>query len=224
VNARDRGDATTLVVNELYASVQGEGTRAGRPCTFVRLTGCGLRCSWCDTEYAFHEGERKTLDDVLAFVRARPIPLVQLTGGEPLEQPAAFELIRRLVSLGYEVVIETGGHVDTSGVDARAVCVVDVKCPGSAMEKRNLWSNLSRLRPQDEVKFVVRDRTDFDYALGKIREHALDEKGVPLLFSPVHGVLAAATLAQWLVEEGPRNARLNLQQHKYIWPEAARGV
>jgi len=219
---RDKGDSSALVVNELYASVQGEGTRAGRPCTFVRLTGCGLRCSWCDTEYAFHEGERKTLDEVVAFVRAQGLPLVQLTGGEPLEQPGAFELIRRLEDEGFEVVIETGGHVDTSRVDPRAVLVIDVKCPGSGMEKRNLWSNFERLRPHDEIKFVVKDRADFDYALRAIEERSLDRN--VLLFSPVHGVLDPKDLAAWLVAARLENSRLNLQQHKYIWPAAERGV
>jgi 7-carboxy-7-deazaguanine synthase len=221
---RDKGSNEQLVVNELYASVQGEGTRAGRPCAFVRLTGCGLRCSWCDTEYAFHEGERRSMDDVLAFVRSKKLPMVQLTGGEPLEQPGAFELIRRLADEGFEVVIETGGHVPTERVDPRAVLVLDVKCPGSAMEKKNHWPNLARLRAKDEVKFVVADRADFDYALAKVREHRLEEPGCALLFSPVHGVLDPATLSSWLVEQGPKNARLNLQLHKYVWPAAERGV
>jgi 7-carboxy-7-deazaguanine synthase len=220
--SRDKGNEAELVVNELYTSVQGEGTRAGRPCTFVRLTGCGLRCSWCDTEYAFHEGERRSLADVVAYVRAKKLPMVQLTGGEPLEQPGAFDLIRRLADEGFEVVIETGGHVDTSRVDPRAVVVLDVKCPGSAMEKRNLWANLARLRAQDEVKFVVKDRADYDYALDVVKKHGLEKNA--LLFSPVHGVLDPKDLAGWLVESGPRNSRLNLQQHKYIWPAAERGV
>jgi len=219
---RDKGDTATLVVNELYASVQGEGTRAGRPCTFVRLTGCGLRCEWCDTEYAFHEGERQSLDDVLEFVRGRRIPLVQLTGGEPLEQPAAFDLIRRLCDEGYEVVIETGGHVDTTPVDPRAVLVLDVKCPGSGMEKKNHWPNLARLRVQDEIKFVLKDRADFEYALRIIKERALTEN--VLLFSPVHGVLHPRDLVIWMLDTPLPNARLNLQQHKYIWPAAERGV
>jgi 7-carboxy-7-deazaguanine synthase len=213
---------TTLVVNELYASVQGEGTRAGRPCTFVRLTGCGLRCSWCDTEYAFHGGNERPLDEVLAFVREKKIPLVQLTGGEPLEQPGAFELIRRLEDEGFEVVIETGGHVDTTPVDPRAVLVLDVKCPGSRMAKKNHWENLARLRPHDEIKFVIKDRADFDYALAVIRDRRLDEN--VLLFSPVHGELAPSTLVEWMLEAPLAKARLNLQQHKYVWPAAERGV
>lgn len=221
---RDKGDSTELVVNELYASVQGEGTRAGRPCTFVRLTGCGLRCSWCDTEYAFHEGERRTLESVVAYVREQKLPMVQLTGGEPLEQPGAFDLIRALADEGFEVVVETGGHIDTASVDPRAVLVLDVKCPGSGMEKKNLWPNLARLRKQDEVKFVVEDRADFDYSLRAIDEHGLAKGGNALLFSPVHGALDPALLATWLVAARVPGARLNLQQHKYIWPAAERGV
>jgi 7-carboxy-7-deazaguanine synthase len=220
--SRDKGDLTSLVVNELYTSVQGEGSRAGRPCSFVRLTGCGLRCSWCDTEYAFQEGTRRSLEDVLSWVQAKAIPMVQLTGGEPLEQPAAFELIRRLADLGFEVVIETGGHVDTTPVDARAVVVLDVKCPASGMEKKNLWENLGRLRPQDEIKFVVQDRADFDYALRVTLDHRLEKN--TLLFSPVHGVLDPKDLIEWMLERPLAKARLNLQQHKYIWPAALRGV
>jgi 7-carboxy-7-deazaguanine synthase len=221
---RDLGTATELVVNELFTSVQGEGTRAGRPCSFVRLTGCGLRCSWCDTEYAFHEGHRKNTAEVLDWVRSTRLPLVQVTGGEPLEQPGAFELIRRLCDEGLEVLIETGGHVDTSSVDPRAVVILDVKCPGSGMMKRNLRSNLDRVRAGDEVKFVVLDRADFDFALDVVREHRLDERGCALLFSPVHGKLAPRDLVAWLLERGPARARLNLQVHKYVWPDVERGV
>jgi 7-carboxy-7-deazaguanine synthase len=221
---RDLGTIQELVVNELFLSVQGEGTRAGRPCAFVRLTGCGLRCSWCDTEYAFYEGKRRPLEDVLAWVRSTGAPLVQVTGGEPLEQPGAFELIRRLGDEGFEVLIETGGHVDTTGVDERAVVVLDLKCPGSAMAKRNLWSNLDRLRARDEVKFVVADRADFDWSVAAIRDHGLDARGNALLFSPVHGKLAPRDLVEWLLASGLRHARLNLQLHKVVWPDVERGV
>jgi 7-carboxy-7-deazaguanine synthase len=222
--ARDRGDPHTLVVNELYVSVQGEGTRAGRPCVFVRLTGCGLRCSWCDTEYAFHEGARRSVEDVVAEVGRHGIDLVLLTGGEPLEQPGCFELARRLCDAGHEVTVETGGHVDTSPLDVRVVRIIDVKCPGSGMSKRNRWQELAVLRPQDEVKFVVKDRADVDYAREVVAEHHLVDKGCALLFSPVHGVLDPATLSAWLLERPIPHARLNLQLHKLIWPAARRGV
>lgn len=221
---RDFGDAETLVVNELYVSVQGEGTRAGRPCVFVRLTGCGLRCSWCDTEYAFYEGGRRPVDEVAAEVRGHGIELVLLTGGEPLEQPGCFTLARRLADAGHEVTVETGGHIDSSALDVRVVRIIDVKCPASGMSTRNRWEELGRLRSTDEVKFVLKDRADFDYARRVIEEHRLNDKGCVLLFSPVHGALDAATLSTWLLERPLRHARLNLQLHKVIWPAATRGV
>ncbi|MCO5166946.1 MAG: 7-carboxy-7-deazaguanine synthase QueE [Planctomycetes bacterium] len=221
---RDKGDVETLVVNEVYASVQGEGTRAGRPCAFVRLTGCGLRCTWCDTAYAFHEGARRTVDEVVAEVRAFGLDLVLLTGGEPLEQPGCLTLAARLCDAGLEVTVETGGHVDAAPLDPRVARILDVKCPGSGMERRNHWPNLSRLRPTDEVKFVVADRRDVDYALAVIREHGLVERGCALLFSPVHGALDPAVLSGWLVAARVPRARLNLQLHKLVWPAATRGV
>lgn len=222
--ARDRGTDELLVVNEVYASVQGEGTRAGRPCVFVRLTGCGLRCAWCDTAYAFHEGARRTVDDVVQDVVARGIDLVLLTGGEPLEQPACLPLAARLCDAGLEVTVETGGHVDTAPLDPRVARIVDVKCPQSGMSQRSRLQDLSRLRAQDEVKFVVQDRADVDYALDVIASHGLSQRGCALLFSPVHGVLDPAQLAGWLVEHPVRGARLNLQLHKLVWPAATRGV
>jgi 7-carboxy-7-deazaguanine synthase len=222
--ARDRGDDDTLVLNELYTSLQGEGTRAGRPCVFVRLTGCGLRCSWCDTSYAFHAGERAPVAEVVRRVRAAGIPLVLLTGGEPLEQPGCFALARALCDTGLEVTVETGGHVDTAPLDERAVRIVDVKLPGSGMAARNLDSNLTRLRPQDELKLVVRDRADMEAAWEVIDRHGLAGRGCPLLFSPVHGALAADTLASWLLERPLPTARLNLQLHKVVWPGRDRGV
>lgn len=222
--SRDTGDRETLVVNELFASIQGEGTRAGRPCGFVRLTGCGLRCSWCDTAYAFHEGERRSLDEVVEQVRAWGLDLVLLTGGEPLEQPGCFALATRLCDLGLEVLVETGGHVDATALDPRVVRIVDVKCPGSGMSKRNRLGDLARLRPQDEVKFVVADREDFDFAREVIARHGLAARGCALLFSPVHGRLDPAELSAWLVAEPLPRARLNLQLHKIVWPAATRGV
>lgn len=222
--ARDKGDSDSLVVNEVYASVQGEGTRAGRPCVFVRLTGCGLRCAWCDTAYAFHEGARRTVAEVVDDVRGRGIDLVLLTGGEPLEQPGCLTLATRLCDAGLEVTIETGGHVDTAPLDPRVVRIVDVKCPASGMSKRNRLEDLALLRPTDEVKFVVADEADLDFARAVVAEHRLVEKGCALLFSPVHGVLDPAALSTWLVERPLPRARLSLQLHKYVWPAATRGV
>ena len=221
---RDFGDEHTLVVHELYTSLQGEGTRAGLPCVFVRLTGCGLRCRWCDTEYAFEGGGRRPVADVAAEVVATGVPLVLLTGGEPLEQPGCLTLAAALCDAGLEVTVETGGHVDTAPLDPRVVRILDVKCPGSKMAKRNHLPNLALLRATDEVKFVVADRADFDFAVGLAREHGLEAIGCTLLFSPVQGELDPATLSAWLLEAGLRRARLNLQLHKVIWPNRDRGV
>lgn len=221
---RDRGDPDHVVVNELYASVQGEGTRAGRPCVFVRLTGCGLRCRWCDTAYAFEEGARRPLAEVVREVVALGLPLVLLTGGEPLEQPGCAPLARALCEAGLEVLVETGGHVSTGGLDPRVVRILDVKCPGSGMARRNRPEELALLRPGDEVKFVLADRADLEFAREVIDRHGLDEVGCALLFSPVHGELDPATLSGWLLERPLRHARLNLQLHKLIWPGADRGV
>ena len=221
---RDRGSETELVVNELYASVQGEGTRAGQPCMFVRLTGCGLRCRWCDTAYAFYEGQRRPLDEVVSEVLASGIEFVLLTGGEPLEQPGCLALAKALCDAGRTVAVETGGHVDTSALDPRVTRILDVKCPGSKMAKRNRPEELAALRPTDEVKFVVADRADFDFAGEVVARHRLAELGCALLFSPVHGELPPAELATWLLEDPLPTARLNLQLHKLIWPRAERGV
>jgi 7-carboxy-7-deazaguanine synthase len=221
---RDFGSQDELVVHELYTSLQGEGTRAGLPCVFVRLTGCGLRCTWCDTEYAFEGGTRRPVAEVVAEVVASGVPLVLLTGGEPLEQPGCLPLARALCDAGLEVTVETGGHVDTGPLDPRAARILDVKCPGSGMAKRNRLENLALIRAQDEVKFVVADRADFDFALALAREHGLDERGCALLFSPVHGSLQAAELSAWLVDAKLPGARLNLQLHKVIWPDRDRGV
>ena len=222
--ARDRGSEDEVVLNELYASVQGEGTRAGRPCVFVRLTGCGLRCSWCDTAYAFDEGARRALPEVVQAVAEFGVPLVLLTGGEPLEQPGCLPLAAALCDAGHEVLIETGGHVDTAPLDPRVIRVLDVKCPASGMHARNLPGNSAALRAEDEVKFVVADEGDLLYALEWIREHDLDAVGCALLFSPVHGQLAPDVVSDFLVASGLRHARLNLQLHKYVWPAAQRGV
>ncbi|MBL4845665.1 MAG: radical SAM protein [Planctomycetes bacterium] len=225
--ARDFGTREEVVLNELYTSVQGEGTRAGRACVFVRLTGCKLRCAWCDTSYAFTEGQRRPVSELIAEVLATQIPLVLLTGGDPLEQPGCLPLAHALCEAGREVLIETGGHEDTSQLDPRVVRILDVKCPGSKMEGRNRFENLALLRPTDEVKFVVADRADCDYALDVIRRQDLTSVGCPLLFSPVHGAFDPGELSTWIVEQadllGPQ-ARLNLQLHKLIWPRAERGV
>lgn len=211
-----------IVVNEIFRSVQGESTHAGRPCVFVRLTACDLRCSWCDTEYAFHEGTRRPVSDVVREVLALGGDLVELTGGEPLLQPGVHELARELLEHGKTVLLETGGHRDISGVDARVRRIVDVKTPSSGESRRNRWENLAELRDGDELKFVISDRADFDWALDVVRGHGLEDR-IPILFSPVWGVLEPAELADWLLASGVR-ARLQIQLHKILWPEVLRGV
>lgn len=218
----EKADGRRLVINEIFHSIQGESTLAGRPCVFVRLTACDLRCSWCDTEYAFYEGAKRDVDDVVAEVERFGTELVEITGGEPLLQPAVHDLAGALLARGKTVMIETGGHRDIGTLDPRIRRIVDVKTPSSGESHRVRWENLALLRDTDEVKFVVQDRVDFDFALRVIREHALEGR-CPLLLSPVHGVIEPAKLAAWILESGVR-ARLQLQLHKLLWPTALRGV
>ncbi|MBP6716967.1 MAG: radical SAM protein [Acidobacteria bacterium] len=212
-----------LVVHEIYASIQGESTYAGRPCVFVRLSACDLRCSWCDTPYAFTGGKKMSIDDVVTTVEQLRCPLVELTGGEPLLQADAIPLMARLVGLGHEVLIETGGHLPIAGLPADVVAIMDVKCPGSGESAKMHWSNLDALRAHDEVKFVIKDRADYEYARGIVREHDLGSRVEAVQFSPVFGVLPAADLARWILDDHLA-VRLQLQQHKYVWAPDARGV
>ena len=212
-----------LTVYEIYQSVQGESTHVGRPCVFVRLAACDLRCSWCDTPYAFTGGKKMTIDDVLADVAGFSARLIELTGGEPLLQKDAISLMERLIAAGWEVLLETGGHLPIDDVPDEVVAIVDVKCPGSGEAARMHWPNLDQLSRRDEVKFVIKDRADFDYAVDVIRRHDLPARVAAVLLSPVHGVLAPATLTAWLLESGV-DARLQLQAHKYIWSPETRGV
>jgi 7-carboxy-7-deazaguanine synthase len=212
-----------LVVFEIYASIQGESTHTGRPCAFVRLSACDLRCAWCDTPYAFTGGKKMTIDEVAAEVEKLRCPLVELTGGEPLLQADAIPLMARLVAMGHEVLIETGGHIAIDKIPAEVVAIVDVKCPASGESSKMHWPNLDLVRPQDEVKFVIQDRADFDYARDVVRRHDLPSRVAAVLFSPVHGVLPPADLARWILDEH-LEVRLQLQQHKYVWSPEARGV
>jgi len=213
-----------LRVTEIFHSIQGESTHAGRPCAFVRLTGCPMRCVWCDSEYTFTGGERMSVEDVLERVRAYGCRLVEVTGGEPLAQAGAFDLIARLCEEGYEVLIETGGYVSTEGVDERAKIILDVKCPASGEAERNHWPNLGRLRAdKDEVKFVVADRADWDYTLEVIRRYGLTTTARAVLVSPVWGETDLRELAEWIKECG-LDVRMQLQMHKHIWGAEARGV
>jgi 7-carboxy-7-deazaguanine synthase len=211
-----------LRLKELYRSIQGESTFAGWPCVFVRTAGCDIRCVYCDEAHAFTGGERLSVDEILARVAALGVRLVEVTGGEPLAQKGTPELVRRLCDAGYEVLIETGGHHDISVLDPRAHAIVDVKTPGSQMMAHNDLANLDRLRPGDEVKFVLCDRADYDFAVKVVREHGLEGR-VPVHFSPVHPGLDPRDLVQWLLDDGLR-VRLNLQLHKYVWGADAKSV
>jgi 7-carboxy-7-deazaguanine synthase len=214
-----------LRVTEIFRSIQGESTHAGRPCAFVRLTGCPMRCTWCDSEYTFTGGERVEIDDVMRQVRAYGCQLVEVTGGEPLAQKGAFELIRRLCDEGFEVLIETGGFVSTESVDPRAKIILDVKCPASGEAERNHWPNLGRLRAdRDEVKFVVAGREDWEFARGVIEEYQLESRALAVLVSPVWGVTDLKETANFVAASGVKNLRMQLQLHKYIWGPEVHGV
>ena len=208
-------------VTEIFHSIQGESTHAGRPCVFVRLTGCNLRCRWCDSEYTFTGGEKKTLEDVIAQVQSYGTNLVEITGGEPLAQSESFDLIKELCDRGHEVLIETSGSIDISPVDPRAKIVLDVKCPGSGEVERNRWSNLQSLRPHDEIKFVVADREDYEWAKKVIAEKRLDRW--PILLSPVWDEMEMKPLAEWILADR-LPARFQTQLHKHIWGADVRGV
>ena len=212
-----------LTINEIFYSIQGESTYAGRPCVFVRLTACDLRCSWCDTPYAFYEGRKQSLDEVLAEVDRAECPLVEVTGGEPLLQEDVYPLMQLLIDRGKTVLLETGGHRSTARVPEPVVTILDVKCPGSGEADRNDWSNLERLRPHDEVKFVVKDRADYEFARDVIARHRLAERAAAVHLSPVHGVLDPRELSSWVLADRVP-ARVQLQLHKYIWEPGTRGV
>lgn len=213
-----------LRVTEIFRSLQGESTHAGRPCTFVRLTGCPMRCSWCDSEYTFTGGEHVSIEDVLNQVRNFGCRLVEVTGGEPLAQREAFDLIRRLCDEDYEVLIETGGYVSTEDLDQRAKVILDVKCPASGEAERNHWPNLTRLRADmDEVKFVVADRLDWDFARKVVQDYGLESRAKSILISPAWEQIDLQDLANWIADSR-LNLRMQLQMHKYIWGADARGV
>ncbi len=214
--------ANVLTVNEIFHSIQGESSRAGEPCTFIRLTGCNLRCVWCDTEYAFHEGRSMSVDEVMAEVQRIGCRLVELTGGEPLLQKEAVPLMQRLLAEGYRVMLETGGSLPVDGVPAGVKRIVDVKCPASGEESRNHWDNLEHLGPGDELKFVIADRADYDWAARQVAERRLAER-CPVLFSPVQDGLEPGQLADWILADG-LPVRLQIQLHKLLWPGVLRGV
>ena len=211
-----------LKITEIYRSLQGESTWSGLPCTFVRLTGCNLRCSWCDTEYGFYGGKKMSIDDVFQEIEKLNCPLVELTGGEPLLQPKVAILTDRLLDAGYQVLIETGGHMDIDIVSSRAVRIVDMKCPASEMMDKNDYKNLERVTNQDEIKFVIQNKEDFIWAEALIKQYKLESKCTVIL-SPVFGVMAPLELTDLLLESG-LNVRMQLQLHKLLWSPDKTGV
>jgi 7-carboxy-7-deazaguanine synthase len=211
-----------MQVTEIFHSIQGESTRAGRPCVFVRLTGCDLRCRWCDTEYAFTEGSPMTLDEILERVRAHDCRLVEITGGEPLLQKDTPELCRRLLEEGFEVLVETGGHRDVTVLPEGTRVILDIKCPGSGESESVRWENLKHLSPESEVKFVIADRADYEWARDTVRTRELAGTH-PVLFSPVFEELVYADLASWILEDR-LPVRLQIQLHKHIWDPTRGGV
>lgn len=213
----------TLLVNEIFYSIQGESTYSGRPCIFVRLAGCNLRCSYCDTRYAYEQGVKMELTEIVSRIADYKCPLVEITGGEPLLQSDTPTLIYRLLENGYEVLMETNGSLDIRGVDGRCIKIVDIKCPTSGESDKNDMENLKRLGPKDQVKFVIENRMDYEYAKETIDSNCPDFPEEQILFSPVSEGIAPAQLAKWILEDN-LNVRLHLQIHKIIWPDRKRGV
>jgi 7-carboxy-7-deazaguanine synthase len=213
-----------LRVTEIFRSIQGESTHAGRPCSFVRLTGCPMRCVWCDSEYTFTGGEHMSIEAVLSQVDSHGCKLVEVTGGEPLAQREALDLIKELCDRDYEVLVETGGYVSTEDVDPRAHIILDVKCPGSGESERNHWPNLDHLKSdRDEVKFVIADLADWKFAQEVIERYQLEKRAKAVLISPVWDAVNPQDVANWISSSG-MNVRMQLQLHKYIWGPEARGV
>jgi 7-carboxy-7-deazaguanine synthase len=218
------GIGVALKVNEIFYSIQGESSRTGRPCVFVRLTGCNLRCSYCDTQYAYEEGEEREIADIVKQVASHQCYLVEVTGGEPLIQKETPLLINRLLEKGYEVLLETNGSKDINHVDDRCVKIVDIKCPSSGQTSHNDLQNLDRLTDHDEVKFVIADRADYEYAREILYVRGTNLSGRNLVhFSPAYGRMKPKTLARWILEDH-LDVRLHVQLHKIIWPPDQRGV
>jgi 7-carboxy-7-deazaguanine synthase len=215
--------AETLTLTEIYRSIQGESTWAGLPCTFVRFTGCNLRCTWCDTAYAFHDGERTVVGDVLEKVAALGVPLVEITGGEPLLQKACPTLATCLLERGYRVLCETSGALPISILPADVVKIMDLKCPGSGEAERNHWPNIEALSKRDEVKFVLADRADYEWARDRVREHDLVRRCGAVLFSSAFGQASPRDIVEWILADG-LEVRFQLQMHKYIWAPEKKGV
>ncbi len=214
---------TILTLTEIYRSVQGESTWAGLPCTFIRFTGCNLRCRWCDTEYAFYGGEKWPLDRVLERVTELGVPLVEITGGEPLLHKGCPLLAEALLDRGHTVLCETSGALPIDRLPADVIKIMDLKCPGSGECDKNDWANIARLSPRDEVKFVLADRADYEWSRDVVRRHELSRRCNAVLFSTVFGGVPARDVVDWILEDG-LEVRFQLQMHKYIWPPDQKGV
>ncbi len=211
-----------LKVNEIYHSIQGESSKSGLPCVFVRLTYCNLRCTYCDTEYAFYEGEDKSIEEIINEVKKYNCKLVEVTGGEPLVQKECLELMKKLCNEGFDVMLETGGSLPIKDIDERVLIIMDLKCPSSKMEKKNLYENINFLKPKDELKFVIGNREDYDWSKEIISKYDLKNKS-EILFSVVFGELEPVSLVNWIIED-KLDVRYQLQMHKYIWHPETKGV
>jgi 7-carboxy-7-deazaguanine synthase len=209
-------------ITEIYKSIQGESTYAGQPCVFIRTTGCNLRCTWCDSTYTFYGGQEMSTEEVLDQVRMYRCRLVELTGGEPLLQKESFLLARSLLDTGHVVLVETSGSIDIRPLDPRAIVIMDIKCPGSGMSETIQWDNIEAIKSKDQVKFVIKDRQDYLWAVDILLQYQLPKR-TTVLFSPVFGLLDPKQLAEWILEDG-LEINLQLQLHKYIWHPEARGV
>ena len=211
-----------LEVTEIYRSVQGESTYMGLPCVFIRLTGCNLRCVWCDTTHAFHNGKNLSIDQIIGQVKSYKINLVEITGGEPLLQKEVFPLMESLLKNEFKVMLETSGSLSIENVPTEVIKIIDLKCPGSGEENKNLWKNLSHLTSKDEIKFVIADKVDYEWSKEVLKDYELDKKN-SILFSPVFEKLKLKDLAEWILEDN-LPVRLHTQLHKYIWDKKAIGV
>jgi len=211
-----------LKVNEIYHSIQGESSKSGLHCVFIRLTYCNLRCAYCDTEYAFYEGEDKSIEEIINEVKKYNCKLVEVTGGEPLVQKECLDLMKKLCDEGFDVMLETGGSLSIKDIDERVMVVMDLKCPSSKMEKKNLYENINFLKPEDELKFVIGNREDYDWSKEIISRYDLLDK-CEILFSAVFDELEPVTLVNWIIED-KLDVRFQLQMHKYIWQPETKGV
>ena len=211
-----------LEITEIYKSVQGESTYMGLPCVFIRLTGCNLRCVWCDTPHAFHDGKKLSIHQIIDEVKSYDINLVEITGGEPLLQKEVFPLMESLLKNKFKVMLETSGSLAINNVPAKVIKIIDLKCPGSGEENKNLWENLNHLTSTDEIKFVIADKTDYEWSKKVLQNYELDKK-VPVLFSPVFEKLKLKDLTEWILEDN-LPVRLHTQLHKYIWDQKTIGV